>query len=185
MNVSFQNATFVVSFSDDYDDDEMIGTGGWVDINRKQLAELYADYQWNIYNADPESLEWDVEEHDETETTTIPDSDDFIVFANAAGIEGGTYEITFAGNPYWFFHDLSHAEHDAGGGNVNIDSDGWAERRALYDGAVSALEHGVKPSDIIRQLVKVEPEYEERFGQTTDILDRFLWQLDGKLSHSA
>ena len=182
MEITYGDATLVVTFSDSYDDSESTGSG-WFTINLKQYADLYAECTFEQYGA--EVPEWDEEENEEDEEVTVPNADDFIVFAHTAGVVGGRFEIEYGGAPYWLFHDLSHAEHDAPGGAVDLDNSGHAEDRALYDGAVMAHEHGVSLSEIFRELAKSQTSgwtFEERFGWQTDVIERFAEYLENKLT---
>lgn len=181
MQVSYRDATFVVSFTDNYDDEDAgVGFGGSFEVNRKAYAELYEACPFEQYSA--EVPEWDEDEHDEDEELYVSATDDFIVFANAAGIEGGTWEITYNGAAYWFFHDLSHAEFDVSGGAVTIDPYGNDENRALADGAQRAFEHGVSLADIFREMALAETAFGARFeGHEAEGIQRFAAYLDSRL----
>lgn len=182
MQVKFGRATFEVSFGNDYDDDPMgdgtPGFGGTFEVNRKQYAELAEACPFDRYSIDESEPFFDPEEHDENEDIAVPNGDDFIVFMASAAIEGGEWRLHYNGAPYWFFHDLSHAEYDCSGGQVNIDSEGRDEDRALFDGAMRARAHGVKLGAIFSELAKALTPFRERFKRDTDALDRFAETLD-------
>lgn len=189
MQVQLGNALFVVEFSNDYEDDPChYGTPGsseYAIVNRKQLAELFAACPFELYGLDADDLTFNPEKNDASDEIQVPSGDDFIVFVNAASIEGGTWTITYYGSPYWFFHDLSHAQYDCRGGTVYIDSEGLSENRALYDSAVSAFEHGVGLSVILKELGQALKPYENRFHRDTDVIERFAEYLKNHLTTQA
>ena len=182
MRLTLGEATFNVSFGDDYDEDPYgdgtPGFGGTFDVNLKQYADLWTEWQWQFYSIDEDTAKWDAEEHDEDEQISIPNGDDFIAFFNAAMLDGGEWDICFNGSPYWFFHDVNHAQKDCQGGSVQIDADGYAEDRALFEGAKLAHENGIGLGVIFKQLAAVLGPFEQRFKRPTDALDRFAESLD-------
>ena len=169
---TLKNADFVVHFGSDYDEDPYgdgtPGFGGTFEVDRKAYAKLYAEHEFALYSFD--GLD---EDDEDEEILEIPIGDDFIVWANAASIEGGKWEVTYNGNPYWFFHDLIHAQYDCSGGNVEIDRYGDAENRALFMGAEMAYDHDVRLNVILKELARTLKPFEERFGHETTALDRF------------
>lgn len=184
-SIKVGRATLVVSFTDDYDDSEEVGFGGYFEVNRKRYAELHGEYGFEQY-MNEEIPEWDEEEHDTDEDITVSTGDDFIVFANSIGIEGGTWHIEYGGAPYWLFHDLDHAEYDCQGGRVvGIDMEGRAEGRALLGGAKSAYKHAVPLGEIFRELAKSAPAFPERFGGAeSTAIDDFADFLKTELTNS-
>lgn len=182
MNVTHENATLDISFGNTYDEDPhgdgTPGFGGHFEVNRKRYAALYEEYQFQRYSIDEDSTSYDEEEHDEDDTVCIPLGDDFIVFASSVGIDGGKWDIYIDGNPYWIFHDLDHASYDCSGGSVDIDQQGYAEDRALVNGATAARENGISLAVIFKELAQVLKPFEERFSRSTDAIERFAESLD-------
>jgi len=182
MQVTIGSATFNVSFTDDYDDDEygdgVPGFGGTFSVNHKQYAKLHAEWEFATYSVDEDASKFDPEEHDEDDQLAVPNGDDFIVFFNAAMLDGGTWDITYEGNPYWFFHDVTHAQNDVQGGSVYVDAEGHSEDNALLAGAKLAHKHGVGLGVIFKELAKILGPFEERFNRPTEALDEFADSLD-------
>ncbi len=186
MQIKIGEATLVVNFTDNYDDDPFgdgtPGFGGYTEVNRMRYSELYDAYQFTLYSVDEDTVRFDADEHDEDEDISISNGDDFIVFANSVSIEGGEWEITYNGNPYWFFHDLCHAQNDCSGGRIDIDSEGYSEERALIEGAMKAHEHGIGLGVIFGELALVVKPFEERFKRSTDAIERFAEYLENVLT---
>ena len=177
------SATFNVSFGDNYDDDPhgdgTPGFGGQFEVNRKRFVDLWTEWQWTFYSIDEDTGKFDEDEEiDEDETLSVPNGDDFIAFFNAAMLDGGTWDIEYDGNPYWFFHDVAHAQNDVQGGQVYIDAEGYAEDKALFEGAKLAHENGIGLGVIFKELAQVLKPFEERFSRSTDAIERFAESLD-------
>lgn len=170
--IEWNGLVLLVHFADGYDSDEYTGqmTAG---VNKKQHAEVFSEIEFTHYDEKPE---FDPECDDEEEDIYIGTADALICYLAAASEalpKGTEIAIEYHGSPYWFFHDLIHAEYDSGDGtDIYINSD--SERRALLMGAKFAAENGVSLSEIARQLVIAEREYKERFGFETDALESFL-----------
>tara|TARA_R110000822_G_scaffold170624_5_gene310482 strand:+ start:825 stop:1400 length:576 start_codon:yes stop_codon:yes gene_type:complete len=187
MQVTIGSATFNVSFGDDYDEDPYgdgtPGFDGRFEVNRQKFAKLYDGWEWKLYELQDEyggddALMFDPEEHDEDDTISVSNGDDFITFFNAAMLDGGTWDIKYDGNPYWFFHDVTHAQNDTHGGEVYVDPEGYAEDKALFEGATLAHENGIGLGVIFKQLAQVLKPFEERFGRPTDAIERFADSLN-------
>ncbi len=94
-------------------------------------------------------------------------------------------EIDYWGAPFWAYHDLMHAENDAvmtlfDGSTAEIDFEvyhGDAEDNAHIYGARKALNEGVALYDIVRELIKAEPEFKRRFNYESTALQMFLNEI--------
>lgn len=160
-----------VDFGNDYDNEY---TGAClIEVNRKQHAEVYGLCQFANWDEEPS---FDSECDDEDETVYMTNADHMICFLAAAQDnlpEGTKVSLSYHGTPYWFYHDLIHAEYDSGDGtDIYVDAD--SETRALVMGAKLAAENGVSVAEIVRELAQAEKEYKERFGFETDALVSFL-----------
>ena len=125
------NATFQVSFYEG--DDEFTGSCSW-EVKRKQLADVWAQetFETDDFSDVDEDDGPQFDEDDDPDETVYPGgADALIVWAAAASqCKPAEYELSYHGSPYWFFHDMIHAEYDSGDGSaifVNEDS----EMRAL------------------------------------------------------
>lgn len=167
------NATFHVTFRDH--EGEMTGDCMW-EVNRKQLAHVAASSEMDrdFFDGNEEVLEFDPECDDEDEEATIGSADALIVFAAAASqLPPAEYALDYYGSGYWFFHDMIHAEYDSGdGSSVYINED--SEMRALPMGAKLAAQHDVSISEILREVLKAQNEFKDRFGFDFDAIDSFL-----------
>lgn len=173
ITTTLDNATFHVCFSDG--GEEFTGDRAW-SVNRKQLAELYAasEFKADFFNDPDEDLTFDPELDDHSEEVWVSSADALIVFLAAASqAEKALYEIDYHGSPYWFFHDMIHAEYDSGDGtDIYINEE--SEERALPMGATLAAKAGVSISEILTELVKAQGEFKERFGYDFDAIESFL-----------
>jgi hypothetical protein len=168
------NATLVISWNTyDTGDDDMVG-GGTITVRARDWVRVFGRNGFSEYGiSQREVLDLFKDNKDAKVELT---NDDWIVFLNAASTDPRyKYEVDFSGLPYWFWHDVIHAQNDVQGGSIAVDDQ--SENRALYEGAVLALAKGVPLADIVRELVKAEVEYERRFSCPTKALDRFLREL--------
>jgi len=170
------NATIVLS-CDNYDigeDEENVG-GGNAEVSTRDYLRLYRRNRFNTYAIEIEEVE--IAHKADRNGTIILSNDDLIVFLNAAMTEPKRkYNIHFSGLAYWFWHDIIHTMRDVSGGSINVNAD--SENRALYEGAKLAHAKGVAIEQIVRELVKAETAYRERFNKSTDALERFLSDVE-------
>lgn len=170
------NATFRVSFYDT--DPEFTGDCQW-EIKRKHLADVWAqgEFRTDEFSYPDEWQEFG-DDDDPDETVYPGNADALICFAAAASqAKPATYEIDYHGSPYWFFHDMVHAEYDSGDG-TDIYIDESSEERALPMGAKLAVQHGVSVAEVLRELVKAGNEFKERFGYEFDPIESFLSDVE-------
>lgn len=164
------NATLNVTFHDH--DPEFAGEC-LVELNKKMLFLLYKCKGFNSDYMDDEQLEY-AGDDDESSTVTISSADQLIfILAAARDSAPMTWEIDYYGAPYWFFHDLDHAENDCDDG-MEIFVDDSAEMRALVDGAKNAVTAGCSASGVITELANIRKDFSERFGFDFDPVEEFL-----------
>jgi hypothetical protein len=171
------DATFNVTFRQG--DDEFTGNCSW-EISLADIAKIYAETEFHLdHFSDPAAFteynsefDTDLMFHDGSADALI------ILLAAASQLETPTtFDLTYHGEPYWFFHDTVHAEYDSGDGSeVYIDED--SETRALPMGAERAAEAGAPISGILRELVKAGNEFEDRFGFAFDPVEAFLESVE-------
>jgi len=169
------NATFNVTFAGD-NGEEYTGACSW-EVNLAGLIRVYSETEFHLdhFNDSDQFTEQDAGDVDADEDYSDGSADALIIFLAAASQlkTAKTFDITYYGEPYWFFHDTVHAEYDSGDGSeVYIDQD--AEERALPMGAERAAKAGAPIADILRELVKAGNEFEERFGYKFDPVSAFL-----------
>lgn len=169
---TLDNATFQVTFRE-HGYEEMTGDC-FFEVKRKDLAHVAENTELNRDYFDSDDIGYDPEEDDEEDEVQVSGADALLLFAAAAStLPPATYTVDYYGAPYWFFHDMIHAEYDSGDGSavfINEDS----ETRALPMGAIAAARAGVPISDILRELVKAGNEFEDRFGFEFDPVSAFL-----------
>jgi hypothetical protein len=178
MRLKFGNARIVFNanqYNHAGDIDETSFGGGDAAVSVRDWLRVYKRQEFSTYSTDVEEIR-DFYREDKNARVSIS-NDDFIVFLDAIGREPRrNYEIGWNGLSYWLCHDITHAKHDVRGGSVNVDAS--AEDRTLYDGAILARKHGTKLEQIVRELVRAETGYRERFKQSTSALDRFLHEIE-------
>ncbi len=177
LRIKFGNARIVFDV-DQYDHanegEEYFG-GGIAEVSARDWLRIYKRNEFTLYGISLQDVEERFREGKDARVSLT--NDDFIVFLNAASTEPRrNYEIGWNGLAYWLCHDVTHAMHDVYGGAVDVNS--VAEERTLYEGAILAREHGISLEQIVRELVRAETAYRERFKTGTEALNRFLHQIE-------
>jgi len=139
----------------------------WLRVCKRNEFTLY---MWTVQDAENVF-------RDNKDAEIALESDDFIVFLDAISREPKrTYRFSWSGLSYWLFHDITHAKNDVCGGDVNVND--VAEDRTLYEGAKLARQKGTSLEQIVRELVRAEAGFKERFKKPTNALYRFLHEVD-------
>lgn len=182
MEITIGTATVDVDATSDSYPGEMLGDGSW-EFAFKDL-ERFADEKMDIHM---EIHEFDDDEKPEPDSTlTVSDADTAILLLYRMGRTGEKFAVSYEGpdSAYWAFHDIDHARNDVGDtddGKGEIYIDGANEDRALSQGATLALEYGIPVADIVRELVKAESAFSERFVHDSSALESFCDSLESKL----
>lgn len=179
--VKFGNArvTFKVDEYDHAEDGEESFGGGNAGVCLMDWHRVYWRQKFELYGVDANEMARMYRDPATRRDAVYISNDDFIVFMDAISREPRrNYIVTWNGLSYWLFHDLTHAKHDVYGGSVNVND--IVEDRTLYEGAMMARKHGVPLGQIIRELVRSEQPYLDRFRRPTTAMDRFLHEVDSQ-----
>lgn len=176
--------------------DEYAGEGLWTfktsELVALGLASYFAEGQSGngTFRETSDILSQIMEEADADETADelmVSDADTAIRVLALMLEKGGEFSVLYEseGCPYWAFHDLfGHAVTDAvvDDGTIGLYVDGFDEEQAMVAGARAALEHrACDLADIVREFVRVEPDFESRFDYESGALPRFLSGIRAEL----
>lgn len=184
LNLSIGKATLIVDANSSGDIDDFVGESIFF-FSMKELNGLLPHNQSLVYYCNEERLpEWSKDKQrfiaSPDKTVYIGHPDLAIYIFHVMAETGGTFRLSWdGGSVYWLFHDIHHATHDVIGETLEVN--GSREEEALYGGAVSAHNNGIPLSEIMRQLMKSEKEFKDRFGYENKVLTRF---LDTLVSHA-
>lgn len=170
MEIQCNKARLFVEFHESADPEEARENPGATDcwrVDSRILSYLIKKYKEEIWL---DELIMHLEERHEDTDIIIPAGDNIIISLYMMGQEGGTFNFEYHGNEYWFFHDLNHALNDC---HPDLYVSDWAEEQALIEGAKMAFRNKVSIGKIFRELILVEPIFQDSYNYSSNSVERF------------